>query len=489
MLGVQPFAGRGKAAQSGTSGRAVFPVTLYGAVGDDTADDTAAIQAAVDAAVAAGGGVVWFDAKTYKFSSVTLPARAKTASTITVEFVGPFAPQTAAYAPGDGVDMPALTGCTILRSTATSGDAIGVSGAAYTNIKGVFRRLIVRSPANPSCNGFNGRYLAGILGQDAMIDVPGSYGGSSIAQPTHGTVGLYLPELQNSGDVVLSNVGVVGYAVGVAHSEHAILDNVNVFKCAAGIRVDQGYHAARWGRVMVLWCITDVTVGPAQGVGITPLDVSELDIEEAFPSGAWYDTSTHIYDPSNWMTGRLRWRRIQASTGALHRLTINGASQLQSEEIGATKAQFKRRTSGNISVSSATWANLDTGLDLAVPATVGDLIEIGVNGRWAGGTSRFAGLDVASLVSGSIVNYWGSAVETGTNEGVDGWIGDGSAASNPIGGSVMRAVVAGDLAFGVVTVRFRARVTSGLAQTLQASTSNPLDVWIKNLGKAYTGAA
>lgn len=50
-------------------GSLVFNVKDYGAAGDGVADDTAEIQAAIDAAAAAGGGVVFLPAGTYKITA------------------------------------------------------------------------------------------------------------------------------------------------------------------------------------------------------------------------------------------------------------------------------------------------------------------------------------------------------------------------------------------------------------------------------------
>lgn len=52
----------------------IFSVKDFGAAGDGTTTDTTAIQAAITAANAAGGGVVYFPAGTYKTGAITLSA-------------------------------------------------------------------------------------------------------------------------------------------------------------------------------------------------------------------------------------------------------------------------------------------------------------------------------------------------------------------------------------------------------------------------------
>ncbi len=52
-----------------------FSVKSYGAVGGNTGNQTPAIQAAIDAAAAAGGGVVFIPAGTYRvYGTISIPA-------------------------------------------------------------------------------------------------------------------------------------------------------------------------------------------------------------------------------------------------------------------------------------------------------------------------------------------------------------------------------------------------------------------------------
>lgn len=70
-------------------------VTAYGATGDGSTDDTTAIQDAVDAVSAAGGGVIFFPAGTYKTTSaIDVPAKcilrgaARVATVLDIEHTG-----------------------------------------------------------------------------------------------------------------------------------------------------------------------------------------------------------------------------------------------------------------------------------------------------------------------------------------------------------------------------------------------------------------
>ena len=128
--------------------------------------------------------------------------------------------------------------------------------------------------------------------------------------------------------------------------------------------------------------------------------------------------------------------------------------------------------------STTTWFDLDATTDLVLDAVPGDYILVGVNGTW-NNEAPAAYLDVASIVSSAPVNYWGGAGGT-TDTGIGSWQGISSTLS-PIGGPITRAVVAGDLSGGQVTLRLRYRLgTASTNKTLLAATGGVLQFWAEN---------
>lgn len=151
----------------------------------------------------------------------------------------------------------------------------------------------------------------------------------------------------------------------------------------------------------------------------------------------------------------------------------------------ARSFKYATRSSGDVVITTSTWANIDTGLDLTLNVQVGDVIEVGLSGRWLYNSSNaFAALDAATLVAGAPVNYVAGSAETNVGEGAMAWFGEnaGGTISSPVGGSVMYAVQAGDIASGKVTLRLRGRLLTGTTRTLLANTTEKLHWWAKNLG-------
>lgn len=139
-----------------------------------------------------------------------------------------------------------------------------------------------------------------------------------------------------------------------------------------------------------------------------------------------------------------------------------------------------RRTAGNVTITT-TAINVDTALDIALSAQVGDVIEYSVNGRVTPASGSDASFDVATIVSAAPVNYMGAGLSVGG--GVQGWYMYNTAVSNlSLTGSAWYTIVIGDLASGIVTLRLRGIGGGTGAHVLQATAASPFMVCAKNLG-------
>jgi hypothetical protein len=150
------------------------------------------------------------------------------------------------------------------------------------------------------------------------------------------------------------------------------------------------------------------------------------------------------------------------------------------EPLGTTvRHKVIRRTSGNITLTSTSWANVDTGLDLTLPAATGDYVEVELN-AFLGSEAAYTRLDVGSLVSAAIVNTWGAnGAESAGSEGAGGWTGI-TGVFTPVSGGIGRVLVAGDITDGNVVLRLRYRTDAN--KTLNANSNNQLVFMAKNFG-------
>lgn len=139
------------------------------------------------------------------------------------------------------------------------------------------------------------------------------------------------------------------------------------------------------------------------------------------------------------------------------------------------------RTAGDITANNTTWANLNTGLDLVLPASPGDVLRYGMSASVNNEATGLA-LQPATLVGAALVSWFGSGEPTTTTgDGVGGWYVDVSAAGR-LGVPVELVLVTGDISSGKVTVRLRYRTSTAANKVVQASTTRPLQVWMENIG-------
>lgn len=136
-------------------------------------------------------------------------------------------------------------------------------------------------------------------------------------------------------------------------------------------------------------------------------------------------------------------------------------------------------TAGNITLASTSAVNVQTGLDLTLPAVAGDRIEYSLSGIW--NTEAVDGhLDVMT-VTGS--NYFVGAAVSNTQNGHAGWFGWASQAQ-AISGSAWYTVVSGDISGGNVVLRLRYAGSTSGNKIILANTGSILRAAAVNHGPA-----
>lgn len=149
----------------------------------------------------------------------------------------------------------------------------------------------------------------------------------------------------------------------------------------------------------------------------------------------------------------------------------------------AQRFKFLRITAGTWTIPTSWGTIIATTYDITLPAQVGDVLQVSLNG-WHQLNTMNRYLDVASVVSGTLTNYYGQggSTPTGTYLGVGGWRGlNNSSVYNGIAGSIMYTVVAGDLVNGFVTSRIVGKADSG-TPVIDVSANQPLFFSVENIG-------
>jgi hypothetical protein len=154
---------------------------------------------------------------------------------------------------------------------------------------------------------------------------------------------------------------------------------------------------------------------------------------------------------------------------------------------GVTVARAQR-TAGDITLSGSTPAVVTTDVDLTIAASIGDWLEVGISGLWnaASNLGYFAALGLGVIVSGSLVRYTNSGTTT-FNNGNRAWFApaattDANGGLFPASGGAIYQVQSGDIDTGNVLLRLYGYVGSSGSRVLRAASTDPLEMWVKNLG-------
>ncbi|MEX2267243.1 MAG: hypothetical protein WEA75_01015 [Acidimicrobiia bacterium] len=139
------------------------------------------------------------------------------------------------------------------------------------------------------------------------------------------------------------------------------------------------------------------------------------------------------------------------------------------------------RTSGNITVNSTTWTNLDNNLDITLGGAAADRFraELGI---YISSEATSLYVD-ARTVTGS--NYFTPNTAETNVGGFPGWT-MGSGFQGARSGGPTYVTVSGDYAAGVCAVRLRTRTSGAVNKTVVATTDLSLLHYLYNLGPRVT---
>lgn len=115
------------------------------------------------------------------------------------------------------------------------------------------------------------------------------------------------------------------------------------------------------------------------------------------------------------------------------------------------------RTSGNISMGTTSWTNLDTGLDITIHATVGDVLLAMCEFQVLCASGNDVFFDIATVVAGSPVNYFSLGTSSQANRGLPSmYVGNFlTNVAFSLSGLASYPVQSSDLVSGSVTLRLR----------------------------------
>lgn len=316
------------------NGKRIFNVKNYGAKGDSVTNETVAFKNCMAACYAAGNAVFYIPSGIYTVDSFRLPAMAGSANQLAIEIQGESSPNYF-FGTVSGAHFWPTRGSVIRSASTAAGNSVilcdPTSGPDFSNINLVIRDVEIRTYDNPSIGGVDAGWAAFFRAENVFINTT-IYNGAAVA-PTHNTIGLYMPRVNNGAMSILRNVTVCGYNDGIFDNEHTDGDNVNVASCINGINFQTAFHASRYGRVDAFRCTNIVKVSGVHYFSIAQLNIEHDDSATVAPN--YYQvTQADVLDGSNLGVGDLSWHVVLGNSGINHTFTKSGGIGVITREIG-----------------------------------------------------------------------------------------------------------------------------------------------------------
>ena len=151
--------------------------------------------------------------------------------------------------------------------------------------------------------------------------------------PNNGTVGIYMPSLNNNDYSEIGSLTIYNYAYGLGVSDHANWKSLRLVFCNSGILINGpagsnvNVHGMKGGYTSLEGCAVgiDATVfyPGTDGTPRFPVYIDEINSE--------LNTGYHISDPHNFLTGDVNISEISSA------LSINGCKHLRIRDMFAPR--------------------------------------------------------------------------------------------------------------------------------------------------------
>jgi len=342
-------------------------VRAFGAKGDGVTDDTAAFQSAIDSLTNNGvGGTIIVPDGLYlingsftecagsisglNHSQLHLPVRSLINQTICPITIRGVTDPTLNTVWNNGVlpvintngaiiistNIPIDPSYTIIGTAGPSGSSINLS-AVYLKLE----RLTFRAYDNPQTTPLNLQYVGQVAIRDCVVDT-GQPGGQQ-SQPTHASVGIITPTINNWVISEIHNVDVRGFDVGYELNEHSDVDDARVWMCNKGWYFPGGTHGIHMGHTVTSGCTIGVIGGPTGGF-VQRLDWDMYAVEHSVlpAGGAWANTVADFWDTNSVLRGIINFAAVDSGVGAADTFTVPSGTTTNVLFFNANSRSFHR---------------------------------------------------------------------------------------------------------------------------------------------------
>jgi hypothetical protein len=375
-------------------------------------DDTAAIEAAVQNAVSTAQTAketyaeVWFSEGIYMVSGATtkggstlgnsqipLPVISSTTSPkFTLSFRGI---SDASATVHWQQTVPNVTGsviCSTLQNQSFDStwgypsviggptpQGLGSTDAGFMNMHIIIDGLSMVLPFNPTQIGFDFRSLANATVKSASIlpfETPANLNSTGAPSFNGGSIGLYMPSINNNDLCEVGSVTVYGLNYGIAFADHFNAKRVALIYCNHALFATNGgsgalTHGAHIEYASVEACNIGIDATANSYAGTFPLTIDHYDTEVMY--------SHDVDDPTNSLLGYINWFGASGHTA----VDVNGAADLRILLMSSAQGA---RSAPTVPASASAFQN-PFWRDCAVTVSGGTVSAIAVDGTSVGLTS------------------------------------------------------------------------------------------------------